>query len=273
MGTVRRYLPGTPSWVDVATTDAADAKRFYGGLFGWEAVDQPAGEGMIYTGFQKDGHDVAGMFQLSPDMVQAGVPANWQTYISVADVDRMAARAVELGAEVLNGPMDAMEAGRMVTLRDPGGAVFSLWQANQHIGCGVVNEPGALVWNELVTRDVPAARKFYEALFGWQGSADDRGYVSYLNRVGDEQVYAGGIFPMALAEYPPEVPPHWVPYFAVADVGAARQRVVELGGQAITEVMDIDQGKFCVVADRQGASFYLFEMSSGDTGDSSDKLP
>ena len=33
------YLPGTPSWVDLSTGDAAAAKAFYGALFGWEVVE------------------------------------------------------------------------------------------------------------------------------------------------------------------------------------------------------------------------------------------
>lgn len=34
------YAHGTPSWVDLGTTDLADAKRFYGALFGWEFDDR-----------------------------------------------------------------------------------------------------------------------------------------------------------------------------------------------------------------------------------------
>jgi predicted enzyme related to lactoylglutathione lyase len=33
------YEPGTPSWVDLTTSDPASAREFYGGLFGWEAVE------------------------------------------------------------------------------------------------------------------------------------------------------------------------------------------------------------------------------------------
>lgn len=272
MGTVRRYLPGTPSWVDLATSDAADAKRFYGALFGWQAVEQPGG-GMGYCLMKKDGLDAAGLFEMSGEMQAAGMPATWNTYIGVADLESATARATELGATILMGPYDAGEAGRMVTLRDPEGAVFNLWQAKAQAGCRVVNEPGALTWNELAVRDVARARAFYEGLFGWQGGTDARGYVSYLNRVGEEQVYAAGILPMDIVDFPPETPAHWIPYFGVADVAAARAQVSALGGSALTEVMTTPSGgRFCVAADPQGAAFYLFEMDGSDTGDSSDKL-
>jgi predicted enzyme related to lactoylglutathione lyase len=48
MGRRERYEPGTFCWVDLATTDPAGAKTFYGELFGWEAEDMPAGEAGTY---------------------------------------------------------------------------------------------------------------------------------------------------------------------------------------------------------------------------------
>ncbi len=38
-----KHEPGTPSWVDIQTSDTAGAKSFYGALFGWEYDDRPAG--------------------------------------------------------------------------------------------------------------------------------------------------------------------------------------------------------------------------------------
>ena len=40
------YANGTPSWVDLATTDVAAVESFYGGILGWEAEQMPAGEGI-----------------------------------------------------------------------------------------------------------------------------------------------------------------------------------------------------------------------------------
>ena len=37
------YAPGTPSWVDLQTSDPAGAKTFYAALFGWDYDDQPVG--------------------------------------------------------------------------------------------------------------------------------------------------------------------------------------------------------------------------------------
>src|SRR3954463_2042587 len=53
------YTPGTFSWADVTTTDQDAAKRFYSGLFGWEADDRPVGDGVHYSMMQLGGRDVA----------------------------------------------------------------------------------------------------------------------------------------------------------------------------------------------------------------------
>ena len=50
---------------------------------------------------------------------------------------------------------------------NPSGGYFQVWQARKHVGAMVVNEPGALCWTELSSRDTKAAKAFYTALFGW----------------------------------------------------------------------------------------------------------
>lgn len=49
------YEPGTCCWVDLATTDPARAKAFYGELFGWKAEDIAAEEAGAYTMLCLDG--------------------------------------------------------------------------------------------------------------------------------------------------------------------------------------------------------------------------
>jgi len=55
------YAPGTPSWIDLATTDPDGAKTFYAGIFGWTVVDVPTGAG-VYTMFMLKGKPVAAVF-------------------------------------------------------------------------------------------------------------------------------------------------------------------------------------------------------------------
>jgi predicted enzyme related to lactoylglutathione lyase len=161
MGEVASYPVGTFSWVDLGTTDVEGAKAFYGELFGWQTEDMRSSQGS-YTMCRLHGRDVAGIHEHAPD---DGV--GWGSSISVDDVDRVSARARELGATVLAEPFDVQGAGRTAVLQDPSGAVVSLWQPRGHAGAGLVNEVGTWTWNELVTPDLAAARAFYAELFGW----------------------------------------------------------------------------------------------------------
>src|SRR4051795_4531548 len=104
------YEPGTPSWVDLATPDPADAKRFYGELFGWEAEDAgPPEETGGYAMFKLRGKLVAGIGPLMDE----NQPAGWSTYGPPDDADAAVARATEAGGQAIVEPMDVMDAGRM----------------------------------------------------------------------------------------------------------------------------------------------------------------
>ena len=116
MGEVEHYPDGTFCWVDLGTDDAPAAKRFYGGLLGWEFDDLPAGEKGTYSICRLKGKAVAGLYD------QAEEPG-WGSYVKVEDVDRAAGRAQELGAEVLVEPFDA-----------PGGEVRTLLQGRRRVG-------------------------------------------------------------------------------------------------------------------------------------------
>src|SRR5918992_5274514 len=122
MGKRESYVPGTFSWIDLATSDAAAAKAFYTALFGWETEDTDAGRGNVYTMCRLGGDAVAGIFEMP------GVPPSWTSYVTVEEADAAAARASELGGTGLNDAFDVLDAGRMAMLRDPQGAVFAVWE-------------------------------------------------------------------------------------------------------------------------------------------------
>jgi len=142
----------------------------------------------------------------------------------------------------------------MAVLQDPQGAFFLLWQPRGHLGAALVNEPGALVWNELASPDLGASSAFYSELFGWtiapfEGSPEP--YLSIKNAGANN----GGIRPLT----PPGVPPHWLVYFGVEDIEAALAKVAELGGETIAGPIDIQIAKIAVVKDPQGAAFALYQ--------------
>ena len=156
MPTMTSYEPGTPSWADLASPDLPASVAFYRVLFAWDATDQGEEAGHYHM-FEVKGAPVAGA---GPIMME-GQPPAWTTYISVDDADTAIDRVKKAGGTVFVEPMDVLDVGRMAVFADPTGAAAAVWQPKSHPGAGLVNEPGTLVWNELNTRDVPAAKAFY----------------------------------------------------------------------------------------------------------------
>lgn len=253
MGQRTQYTPGTFSWVDLATTDQDAAKSFYGRLLGWEAEDVPVGDGATYSMMNRDGQVVAAISGQMAAQRDAGVPPAWNNYVTVADADATAARAAELGGTVHAPPFEVMTVGRMAVIQDPQGAYFMIWQPRDHIGASLVNSPGALCWNELASPDLDGSSRFYGELFGWSLNQMEGSPTPYLVIMNGE-ASNGGIRELA----PPGVPPHWLPYFAVADIDAAVATAGELGGTTLFGPDDIGIAKIAVVQDPQGAAFALY---------------
>jgi uncharacterized protein len=248
------YEPGTPCWIDVASPDLEKTKVFYGSLFGWEAqVGGPESGG--YVMFTKGGKNVAGGL---PPMAE-GQPSAWTTYVSVTEADDTVDRAKKAGATVFVEPMDVLDVGRMAVFADPTGAVIAVWQPRGHHGADLANEPGTLCWNELQTRDTAAAKSFYAEVFGW-GENTTTGEMTYTEwKLGDKSV--GGMMSMP-AEVPAQVPPHWLPYFAVDDCDVSTDKASSLGASTFVPPMDIEPGRFSVLADPTGAMFALIQMKA-----------
>jgi predicted enzyme related to lactoylglutathione lyase len=249
MGERDAYAAGTFCWADLGTTDAAAAREFYTGLFGWEAEDLPAGEGGVYVMFRMGGRDVAALYEMG-DAERTQLSAHWSSYVSVEDVGATAARAGELGASILAEPFDVMDSGRMAVVRDPTGAHLHLWQPGRHIGAARVNEAGCIVWNELATPDVEAAGAFYSELMGWTADRDATGYATIKR--GDD--LGGGMRPLRDGE-----PPNWLLYFTVPSLDEAAAKVRTTGGEVLAGPMDATVGRIAVVRDPQGAMFALYE--------------
>ena len=263
MGKRERYEPGTFCWADLVTTDPAGAKAFYGGLFGWEVDDMPAGESATYTMLRLGGDYVGGLYEMEPERRELGFPSHWFSYVSVESADEAAARAVELGGEAYGGAFDVMDAGRMAVVADPEGASFAAWEPRRHAGAGRVNDVGCMTWNELQTRDPETASAFYSGLFGWETEPmkeDGRlVYTTIKNAAG----WANGGF-MAMTEGRGDAPAHWLAYFTVASCDEAAGLARELGGAVLAGPMDLGAGRIAVLADPQGATFAIFEGETDD---------
>ncbi len=248
------YAAGTPSWVDHGTKDVAASNAFYTSLFGWEAEDQ--GEDMgHYNLLRKGGKTVAGNMAVMGE----AQPSVWVTYISVEDADATVDLAKKAGATVFLEPMDVSDIGRMAIFADPTGAAIGIWQAKSFIGSELANEPGAFAWNELNTRDVPAAKAFYTQVFGWTPNDLDMGDMQYTEwRLGENAVAGMLTMPDMV---PAEVPAHWLVYFATDDTDATVAKAGELGATVLLPPTDIPPGRFSVLADPEGAAFAVIKLA------------
>src|SRR5579872_5528658 len=253
------YAQGTPNWVDLQTTDQSAAKAFYSGLFGWTYNDQPMSDetsAAVYSMAELGGQQVAAIAPQPPELAAAGAPPMWNTYLAVDSVDDATAKVGPAGGQVAMEPFDVMDAGRMSFVLDPDGVPVALWQANKHIGATLVNEPGTINWNELITTD-PAAAAFYHDVVGLTTSTMDMGDGPYTLFEADGQMVGG-----TTAPYAPGTPNHWHVYFGVADADATAAKAGELGGSVLVPPFDSPVGRMAMIADPQGAVFSIIKQAS-----------
>jgi len=135
----------------------------------------------------------------------------------------------------------------------------------------MTSHAGRFIWRELVTPNRDAARAFYATLAGWSASEQDMGagapYLMFGHPSLDESV-GGAMQPMMDG-----VPPHWLDYITVDDVDASLEQVVALGGEKVTDPMDIPVGRFAIVRDPAGATFALFRGTDPGATDTTRKPP
>ncbi len=281
------YLPGVPCWVDTTQPDPEAAVAFYRGLFGWEFSDAaPPGSAAKYYMARLRGGDVAAVGSQPQD----GPPtAVWNTYIWVESADEAAAKVRDAGGRVVTDPVEVMDAGRMAVVTDPEGAAFCLWQAKQHKGARIVNEPGSLNFNSLNTRDAEAAKSFYRSVFGWETLRLDggvemwrlAGYGNFLaqsdpelrKRQADSGAAPEGFADVVatlnpIADDQPEVSAHWSVTFAVDDADATAKRAAELGGRVDVPPFDAPWVRMTVITDPRGATFTASKFVPENRGSS-----
>jgi hypothetical protein len=249
------WAPGTPCWIDLGVADIPKAEAFYSGLFGWDVYDTGP-EGGHYRMCSIGGLPVAGIgAQASPES-----GTYWTTYIASADADDTAAKIRAAGGQVIMEPFDVMDVGRMFIAADPGGAVFGVWEARSHTGVRLANEPGALTWNENMSRSFEDNKAFYSSVFGYQFGDMDAPGIRYATLDLDGST-VGGIGEIS-ADMPADMPANWTTYFAVADTDAALAKVTELGGSVIAPAWDTPYGRMAVAADDQGAVFAVMSSAA-----------
>lgn len=121
---------------------------------------------------------------------------------------------------------------------------------------------GTFVWNELLTRDVEGAKRFYAAIAGWNFSGMPNGDSTYwVAEHGGKQV--AGI--MAMPDgMPAHVPAHWFVYLQVDDVDATLTAMEANGGTVMRPPFDVPGvGRLGFINDSTGAGLGLMTPESG----------
>ena len=96
---------------------------------------------------------------------------------------------------------------------------------------------GAFCWNELMTRDVDAAKRFYEKTIGWTFDEMPMSGGAYSVAKADGKFVAGIMDPSAVGQ--PDIPPNWFAYIEVDDVEKRCRKAKEAGATIVKEPWDI----------------------------------
>jgi len=254
-----QWPAGVPCWADLTAPDMDAAKAFYADVLGWDFIQF----GEEYGGYaiaQVRGAAVAG---IGPH--QSAHPSAWTMYFAGDDVDAIAAAITAEGGMLTLAPGDVGPMGRMCLALDPTGAAFGVWQAGQHFGAGLVNEPGGLTWEDLRSTDPDAARAFYRAVFGFVTNPLDMAGPDYQTfHSAEGQPPLGGMGGMMGGlEGIDGIPSHWLLYFAVADAAAAAEAAGKRGGGVVAQPFQTPFGTMAGFTDPGGALFWVVQRPDG----------
>ncbi|MBM9506002.1 VOC family protein [Actinacidiphila acididurans] len=252
------YAPGTPCWIDVMVPDQQAALDFYRDLLGWQG-EVGSEEFGGYSMCTLKGKPVAGIMKAMAPEGQTPPPPAWTTYFSTASADNAQAAVTANGGTVMMPVADVSDLGRMFVAADPEGAIFGVWEPRSFPGAGIVNEPGALVWNQLSTPDPKGAAAFYKPVLGLDAAPmpDMPEFTGF--QVAGRTI--GGVQDMS--NIPEGTPPHWLVNFAVDDTDSTVDALVRAGGAVLVPAFDMEKvGRMAVLADPWGAVFSVVALSS-----------
>jgi uncharacterized protein len=117
----------------------------------------------------------------------------------------------------------------------------------------MAGEHGTFYWNELMTRDVERAKKFYGQTIGWTFDAmpTPDGSTYWLANMDGTPV--AGIFDISGPEYS-QVPESWMAYLAVDDVDARVQKAIQAGAKLMKPAFDVPGvGRIAILMEPGGA--------------------
>ena len=248
-------------WYELTTPDVAGARKFYPPITGWGTQQFDKN----YTMWTVDSVPMAGIFNLSAEMRQRGIPPNWMPYVAVDNVDESARKVALIGGKVIHGPEEIPGTGRFAVVQDPQGATFGIYKAKTgRDGWDGTPRLGHFSWHELMTTDYKKAFEFYRQVFGWETTGEmDMGGMMYF-MFGRKGAPYGGMY-----NRPAEMsgmPPFWLLYVNVKDVHKAVEAATKSGALVRQPPMEIPGGMIAVLGDPQGAGFAVHAVGAQTGG-------
>ena len=229
-------------WHDLFTSDIEASKTFYGGLFGYTFTDNESS----VTFANADGEQGS----LVPIDETLDLPPHWQGCITVKDFVRAAYHVGSEGGKLLSSGKG------FVVFTDPEGAPLKAVQGSTDASVDS-SSVGAIVWDELLCHNVAQQCEFFQLMTGWDILQQE------LWPAGTSVLFTSGETTMAGVR---EVNPRkvqnslWLSYFRVDDVAASLQKVTELGGSVVTDVLALPNvGLYAVVTDSLGSVFAILQ--------------
>jgi predicted enzyme related to lactoylglutathione lyase len=241
-------------WQELLTDDVQAARRFYGGLFGWQ-FEETKRLGEPYTLVRAGGQPVAGITAVERQKPDEPV-AQWLSYLLVADVDEAAQNFKDAGGEILVAPLSLTGTARAALVTDPAGAPLGLVSSDAELPAPPADPPmGRFFWRDYFAKDVEASLAFYRQFPGYQAQAEgEDDILHYVFRHGTGGQAIAGLIP--IGDSP--VRPNWLPYVRVGDPAALARRASELGGTVLLEPRsDVREGSLAIVADPNGGALAL----------------
>jgi hypothetical protein len=262
--TVQESAPdatGAFIWYELMTPDPEGAKAFYDAVVGWDISEGSA----EYDGYRmirrSDGGFAGGVLPLTSEMQQHGARPIWLGYIFVADVDTALGRIEAAGGKALMPAIDIQNVGRIAMVSDAQGNPFYVMKPippeGQEKEQSDVFSPTAeqrIGWNELMTSDPVAARRFYGDLFGW--TSDE---FMPMGESGEYRFFEHRDTTIgAVCTVMPGASSRWRYYIRVPSISTAIEAVKAGGGEVVTGPHEVPGGDHIIIGnDPQGAEFAL----------------
>lgn len=248
--------PHPIAWDELHTKDRDKAEAFYNTLFGWTSTPVEMSPEYTYHLLNRadNGEIFAGSHQQGDE--EKDVPSYWLVSLSTDDVDKATAKASELGATVVQEPMDIPGTGRFSLFIDPQGAAVATLDYTEGGAPPARGEgPGCIVWHELVSSDPEASANFYSSIFGFKAEEQQMDELKATVFKQDGEMFAN-----ILPKPSPEAPDAWVFYVEVSDAQETADLAQRSGGSVIVPPMPLPQvGTIAWVADPTGAVFGLLQ--------------